>query len=146
MNGDPIADLYSSKDGVINGLNLKLYIASADDFSSFKTGNGAHIYIHNKSTKPSFFNGFDVPVNADTTLIVKKEFSTALAQPYTNCVSDSSSYGSIFTNMFVKNKMEYTQKECLKYYVLFKAFSNLKNSNKFVKIKLLLSAEIIRYM
>jgi hypothetical protein len=113
--GDQVPNLYSSKDGVLNGLTLKLYIASVDDFFSFKHGHGAQIYIHNKSTVPSFFNGYSVSVNAETTLLVKREFNSALPSLYTNCVLDTESYGSIFISMFASNGIEYSQKESLKY-------------------------------
>jgi hypothetical protein len=106
------ADKFSTKDGKINGLNLNLYIASVDDFYSFKSTRGAHIYIHNKSSNPLFFEGFDVGVNIESNIIVSREFSSSLSSPYSSCVQDITYFGSVFTEMFVKNNKEYTQQSC----------------------------------
>jgi hypothetical protein len=106
---------YSTKAGKINGLMLKLYMPSVDDFYSFKTTeSGAHVYIHNRSAVPVFFEGFDASVNTETNFMVSREFTSSLSYPFSDCVKDTSSFGSVFTNMFAQYKLDYTQQSCFK--------------------------------
>ncbi len=103
---------YSIKSGKINGLHLKLYIAGIDDFYTFSSSAGAHVYINNASYDPSFVEGYDVAVNSETNMAVSREIATFLPKPHGSCVQDIGSFGTIFTDMFAKNKIYYNQTRC----------------------------------
>jgi hypothetical protein len=112
MKGEQVKDEFCSKDGEVNGLILKLYVASVDDIYSFASKRGAYIYIENKTSGIVFSNGYDVNVNTETSLVVRKEYRKAEPSPFSDCVADLNTYGSIFTNMFRDKNLGYSQKGC----------------------------------
>jgi hypothetical protein len=83
-----------------------------DDYYTFKSSYGAHVYIHNKSRVPNWNEGIDVSVNERTDIVIRRQFSSTLPSPYGNCIKKTSSFGSIFTNMFAKNNLTYSQSDC----------------------------------
>ncbi len=79
---------------------------------AFESSKGAHVYINNASFKPTFFDGYDVSVKAQTNLAVSREIATTLPKPHGSCVQDIGSFGSIFTDMFKQTGIYYSQKRC----------------------------------
>ncbi len=109
-----IPDLEVTKPGQINGLYLTLYLAPPLGPYSFSNAQAAHIFIHNKTHKTTFFEGFDVSVGAMNNIFLSKTYSKRLPKPYSDCVDDIANYGSVFTNEFTKRNIEYTKTDCFK--------------------------------
>ncbi len=66
------------KGGKFNGLCLKIMVPYLDElkyFYSFTSALGAHIFISNQSVNPTIFDGFDISVDKETNVVVKREFS-----------------------------------------------------------------------
>jgi hypothetical protein len=82
---------------------------------AFGKNIGLHVFVHNKTHRPSYFEGFDVSVDTQTDLTIERTFIERQPAPYSNCVEDPASYGSIFTNMFSRNNLTYKQTQCYEY-------------------------------
>jgi hypothetical protein len=114
INGDPVPNLYSNQVGQVNALNLVLHMPYIESDYSFKDQYGAHLYVHNKTTVPFFVDGIDVSVNQDTSIVVNRQFSSTLSAPFSSCVLEPTSFGSVFTDMYASKNLTYTQEECYK--------------------------------
>lgn len=81
---------------------------------SLSSLNGAHIIVHNKSEKPMFFDGIHVNVGMLTTIGVKREFTSRLSHPFSECVVDVSVYKdkSVYVSTLLDENMTYTQRDC----------------------------------
>jgi hypothetical protein len=73
---------------------------------------GVRVFVHNQSTTPAALDGFDVAVDTETNIAVNREFSQRLPAPYSNCVENINSFGSVFTDFYAFNDMMYTQSDC----------------------------------
>jgi hypothetical protein len=85
------------------------------DFEAFSSSLGVHLAVHNQSYTPSIFDGFDVAVDTETNVAVSKVISKRLPKPYSECINDISTLGSVFTNFYTQNNMTYSQNDCLDY-------------------------------
>lgn len=96
---------------------MTLFLAPPYSKNSFSRNHGAHVAVHNKSRRPTFFEGFNVKPGTFAKIGIKRTLSYRLPQPYTNCISLDSvkTYGSIFTNVFSQNDIGYTQNDCFIY-------------------------------
>ena len=47
----------SNKPGLINGLQIQLFLDDPVDFKTLSQVSGAHIYVNNKSIAPSQYEG-----------------------------------------------------------------------------------------
>ncbi len=112
--GNVIPDLKVTKPGQINGLYLTLYVAPPLGPLSFANAQAAHIFRHNKTREPTIFEGFDISVGAMNTVSLSNTYNQKLPKPYSDCVDEIASYGSVFTEEFAKRKIEYTKSDCFK--------------------------------
>ncbi len=111
-------DKKSKKDGKINGLQVYLYLDYLDgfeNFAAFTVSLGAQVFISNKTSKPSIFEGFSCPAKFECNVAVSRVFSNRQPHPYSDCISDLASYDSVFTKFFYKNNMTYRTKLCYEY-------------------------------
>ncbi len=92
-----------------------LYADSIDEFFSFTKNKGVHVFIHNKSETPTFFEGFDVSVDTMTDVMVRRTFIDRLPAPYSDCSDNIANYGSVFTKMFTEKGLTYRQSHCYEY-------------------------------
>ena len=114
----------STKAGIQNGLQLELFIDDPTNIYSLSYTTGLHILVHNKSEMPTYLNGISASVGAYTNIIVSREFSSRMEQPYSSCVKDIDSYAknSIAVKTLLETDYSYTQSNCFnvclqKYYV-----------------------------
>lgn len=103
---------YSTTSGKINGLILEMYAGDLNSYKELATSRGFHITIHNKTLRPVFFQGVDVAVGAETNLAMSREFYSKMPKPYSDCVANIESFGSIFTDAFAQNNLIYSQTFC----------------------------------
>lgn len=99
----------------MNGLILVLNMGHLSSPFSYASSTGAHIYINNKTVRPSFFEGYEVATGSTTSLQLNRVFSKRKPKPFSNCISDIKSFGSVFTHKFAENNLTYSQKECFLY-------------------------------
>jgi hypothetical protein len=96
-------------------MNSRLYVASLDKMYSLMKIKGLHVFIHNKSETPTYFEGFEVSVDTWTDVQVRRTFTEQLPQPFSACEDDFANYGSIFTDMFTEKGLTYSQTHCFEY-------------------------------
>jgi hypothetical protein len=116
MSGGVIPDQEATKSGQITGFYLMLFIAPAYGPLALSESTFAHIAIHNKTYKPTYYDGVDVAAGFKTQILMKKTYSTRLPQPFSDCIEDIQHYGSVFTDFFAANSLQYTKSDCLKYF------------------------------
>jgi hypothetical protein len=56
-----------------------------------------HVFIHNKSDTPTYFEGFDVAVEQMTDVMVRRTFTERLPAPFSDSSDDIAGFGSVFT-------------------------------------------------
>jgi hypothetical protein len=76
---------------------------------------GAHIFVHNKSIVPAYFEGFDVPIGTAANIVIGREYASKQPRPFSSCVDNIEMYASPFMSVFTKNKLAYRQKDCFNY-------------------------------
>jgi hypothetical protein len=101
--------------GKINGLQLKIYAGESDDYFALGQNYGVHVFVHNKTVTPSYFQGIDVDVDRETTIMVTKQLSHRLAAPYGTCVEDLANYNSDLVKIFLNNNKYFRQRYCFNY-------------------------------
>lgn len=105
-------DRVSTRAGKLNGLLIELFIGESDDFYSFAVSSGIHVIIHNKSVTPSYFDGIDAAPGSRTNIAIKREFTSKLAYPYSNCRDDIDQYDSFYVNIIKGLNRPYSQSDC----------------------------------
>ena len=101
-NGQEIPDRISTKAGKINGLSIELFTDDPTDLRSLSLMSGVHLTIHNKSFRPYFFDGFDLPNGMASSVAVSRTFSSLLEQPYSDCISDITANPSVLTQSILR--------------------------------------------
>jgi hypothetical protein len=96
-------------------LQLKIFAGEVDDYFSLGSNYGVHVFIHNKTVTPSYFQGMDVVVSKETTIMITKQFADRLGPPYGTCVDDLANYKSQILQIFIKNNRYYRQRYCHNY-------------------------------
>ena len=85
---------------------------------------GYHVIIHNHSSEAGYNGGLaktgvDLPIGFETTVIVKRIFSSKLGEPYNKCIKDVKSVdsydSSLFRSIINKTGYKYRQKDCFDY-------------------------------
>ncbi len=93
----------------------RIYATSIDKLMSFTKNKGVHVFIHNKTDRPSYLEGFDVGVDTTTDIIVRKTFTKRQPEPYSDCVKNIANRGSVFTSMFTEKGLTYKQSKCFEF-------------------------------
>ena len=94
---------------------MTLFSPLANDKEIMPASLGFHVFVHNRSTDLTYFEGFDVSMGQQTNVAFKREVSTKIPQPHSKCVLDIGSVNSIFTKLFLQNNLIYKQKYCYNY-------------------------------
>jgi hypothetical protein len=117
--GQLVEDKRSNKGGKINGLQVSLYMDYFDglnNYNSFSTILGAHVYINNKYVLPTMFEGYDLAANAENNVIMNRVISKKQPRPYSNCLLDIETHSkNILTEFFKANNKTYSKSECFLY-------------------------------
>lgn len=120
--------------GKINGFILRLFggletdnkIDSDSDYYSldYNPSNGFHVIVHNHSHDPQIavglsYDGIDIPIGFETTLIVNRVFTYKQPEPYNSCEKDLNSINAfdsdLFRLMMNSTAYIYRQKDCFEY-------------------------------
>ncbi len=56
-NGSKKNELYTNKPGLMNGFQIELLVGEPKNLKSFGFESGAHVFIGNKTTYTSFYEG-----------------------------------------------------------------------------------------
>jgi hypothetical protein len=96
---------------------MYLYMDNLDgDYYALTSTFGAHIFVNNKSATPNMFDGFDCPVNTECNVALIRSFTYREPNPFSDCITDLASYGSIFTNFFAqRTNRSYSRSSCFEY-------------------------------
>jgi hypothetical protein len=115
-SGNPQQLKNVSKSGKIDALNLELLMPKPkpSQFAFAKT-LGAQIFIHNNTASTLPYMGFAASVGHETQIAVNRQFIERMNDPYSSCMSDIESYGSVFTKYFTTNNLYYTKQRCFEY-------------------------------
>lgn len=76
-----VENKFVTKPGPVNGLYLELYVGDPTSIYSLPWLNGARVIVHNKTEKPSFYDGLSVNVGAFTDIAISRRYSSKLEQP-----------------------------------------------------------------
>ena len=101
----------STNTGKWNGLRLELYVGSSNDIEINRMISGIHVYIHNSTSMPSFYEGLDVASSFETNIAVSRTFFSKLTSPYSDCLSDSDAY---FYQKLVASNGKYRFRDCIR--------------------------------
>jgi hypothetical protein len=104
---------YSKSSGFDDGLELRFYSKTDDDFGSLK------ILIHNHSQTPAtiYNKGFSVSAGTYNYFILNRNLIQRLEQPYNDCYKNLSQFKlnkTIINYMLNKMNWIYTQSECIR--------------------------------
>ena len=80
-----------------------MYVGDPTDPLALSTSNGVHITVHNKSARPYFFDGFDLPAGLHGNVAISRKFVSLLEQPYSDCVQDVTSHPSILVQSILNS-------------------------------------------
>jgi hypothetical protein len=92
-----------------------MYVGDISDYFSLSSNYGVHVNVHNKTISPSYFQGIDVDVGKETSIVVTKQLSYRLPPPYGKCTEDLAAFNSTLVNIFTKNNRYYRQRYCYNY-------------------------------
>lgn len=119
---------------MINYSCLKeLAVDYIDNIYGFSMANGLHVFIHNKSTRVTMYDGkfltpsllksllnwnrkgYNVPVGTYYEMGFARELTEKLPTPYSDCIQaeDIQNYDSEITRFMVNSSIKYTQSACI---------------------------------
>ena len=96
-------------------------MGKSNDYLGLPSSQGARIFIYNQSTLYSESEGVDIPAGFETSVILKKQITVGLLQPYTQCSIQSNSKISSSVNdteyldLFDKLGLRYRSNDCLNF-------------------------------
>jgi len=114
--------IFKSKEpGFESGLKLKLKVRSYLQDLSINALNRSVIYIHNRSEEYDLYNAIKLPNDAESSLILGRQFVKKLSYPYNECQSEYS-----FQPVDMENSLyfSYFKSDCLnlcKYQAIFES-------------------------
>ena len=116
MNGTEIQQKYSYQSGISYGLDLELFIGSAEDndFPLTKE-NGFVIFINNQTVDSTTNEGIKVAPGTSTNIILTKYSISKQPKPYSECLNDLDSIGSYdseFYRRYFSPNRTYRYTEC----------------------------------
>ena len=115
--------------GKTYGFQVELFAGLPDPYIvshglSSSNLDGFHVTIHNYSIDPQYNggvsnDGIDIPIGLETSIIVKRVFTSKLEEPYNKCIKELSivnDYNSeIYEFMINSTNYTYRQKDCFDY-------------------------------
>jgi hypothetical protein len=101
------------KDGPLNGLILELIVPKVVSPYSFATSKGINIYIANISNILSIPQGVNIKTGTETNIVVNREFTRKLEKPFSECIADLESTGSLFYKIITEMGTDYSQQKCV---------------------------------
>jgi hypothetical protein len=108
-------NLKVTKEGMLNGLRLELFVGEAFSIKNLVFANGVTLFINNQTIVPSPFDGYDIPTGKQTNLHLDKLRIEKAFKPYGECTAnldrENSFDSETYRNTF-KNYDYYRQKEC----------------------------------
>jgi hypothetical protein len=118
FKGNPIllSDLRVTKEGMLNGLRLEIFVGEALSIKNFAFGNGLTVFINNETLLPSPFDGYEISTGKETNIHLEKLRIKKVYEPYGECtlnLNTENSFDSYFYRETFKNYNYYRQKECL---------------------------------
>jgi hypothetical protein len=107
----------TSKAGPHNGLTLELFVGSPGIQDVYLIKSGAHVIVHNRTTKPlTKYEGVDVKVSSATSIAIARTIYAKKEAPYSDCranVEQSRDTDSlVFKQTLSSGGGKYTQKYC----------------------------------
>jgi hypothetical protein len=109
-------NLRVTKEGMLNGLRLEIFVGEALSIKNFAFGNGLTVFINNETLLPLPFDGYEVSTGKETNIHLEKLRIKKVYEPYGECtlnLNTENSYDSDLYRETFKNYNYYRQKECL---------------------------------
>ncbi|RNA13947.1 acid-sensing ion channel 4 [Brachionus plicatilis] len=115
--GQSIPTENSKRPGMINGLQLKLFIGAPEYQPCWEHRFGALIVVHNRTSPPLFAEeGLFIQAGAETNFILNKVVINKMTSPFSNCVVNVSNRNE-FDSVWYRNAFDYSgsyrQKWCV---------------------------------
>jgi len=114
FKGNP--DLIVTKEGMLNGLRLEIFVGEAMSIRNFAFGNGLTVFINNETLLPSPFDGYEISTGKETNIHLEKLRIRKVYEPYGECtlnLDSENSYDSALYRTTFKNFEYYRQQDCL---------------------------------
>jgi hypothetical protein len=114
FKGNP--DLRVTKEGMLNGLRLEIFVGEALSIKNFAFGNGLTIFINNETFLPSTFDGYEISTGKETNIHLEKLRIRKVYEPYGECTFNLKTKNSFDSDLYrftFENYNYYRQKECL---------------------------------
>ncbi|RNA09267.1 acid-sensing ion channel 5 [Brachionus plicatilis] len=89
----------ASKPGLINGLQMEIYVDEPNE-NSLSTASGLYLIVHNNSQESHFPEGFTVPVGKQVNIAVQREFISKKARPYSECTQNLDSVNAFDSDLY----------------------------------------------
>ncbi|RNA35040.1 Degenerin deg-1 [Brachionus plicatilis] len=89
----------ASKPGLINGLQMEIYVDEPSE-NSLSTASGLYLIVHNNSQESHFPEGFTVPVGKQVNIAVQREFISKKARPYSECTQNLDSVNAFDSDLY----------------------------------------------
>lgn len=118
----------ASKPGLINGLQMEIYVEEPHE-NSFSTASGLYIIVHNSSQESYFPEGFTVPVGKQVNIAVQREFISKKAKPYSECTENLNSIDSFDSDLYraiIQSGKSYKREMCYDLCLQEKIIENCK--------------------
>jgi hypothetical protein len=114
FKGNP--DLKVTKEGMLNGLRLEIFVGEPLSIRNFAFGNGLTLFINNETLLPSPFDGYEISTGKETNIHLEKLRIRKVYEPYGECtlnLDTENSYDSDLYRTTFKNFEYYRQQDCL---------------------------------
>ena len=106
-NKDP---LRVSQSGVLNGLQMELFLGLEEKMAPWLFTSGMRIFVHNASVIPSSDEGIDISPGSKTNIAVSREFDYNLPEPYSRCILLDNGFASDLYNLTIRLNQTYRQR------------------------------------
>lgn len=123
----------SRRSGKANALRVQLFVGINDEkddsyihksLSNYSPSDGFHVIVNNHSYDPQYssgisYDGIDISIGFETSIIVHRVFTHNLGMPYNNCYKDLTKLDAFNSHLyrFILNSSSYayTQNDCFGY-------------------------------
>ena len=105
-----------TKEGMLNGLRLELFVGQVLSIKNLAFGNGLVIFINNQTVTPSPFDGYEIETGKQTNLHLEKLRIKKVYKPYGECtrnLNEENAFNSEILKKTLDNYKYYQQKDCL---------------------------------
>jgi hypothetical protein len=115
QNGSAVPLKTTSKPGLIDGLQIEMYLGIPNITNSFAFAYGAHIIVHNNTIEPTIYQGIEVSAGTFYDVTVSMEIVDKLPVPYNDCYDELTTmdaYDSDLYRAIINASLTYQQSTC----------------------------------